>query len=744
MLLLQLPLAVQLGTEGYQLMLQGLALRPLDLIGYTECRAFLVGSVGRFVETSLPVSPNFLSTSSGPNVPPQIGLGPIVAAKLIESFIKGAGVQPPDWKQLVEAEQIALEYAGLEIESLDEPELDRFLDSSVVRSNNPILNDFMFSGGLFVVTSVLRARTLKVRLQKPLEIDFTFLRESLLPEITPMLTGWNEVLLEAGRPAVLGVRGALLRIENTLRLSTPEPSNMPLLANNVVPYLEPYTRAPSGQYHTPVSERREYVVLPDRGVRLPPEDNSRARAIFEQMHNFQNETTVTIDESPDVRMFVLDSISPLEPKLVRMNAESANALQGLHLGLRVEPLIRYEMTAVPSFKLTPVPGVNLRVSIKVVCAVTGNPVEGAEVVAITDWQNQYGESGKTDAKGEVHLPLGALPVQLDRLYVKPPARGHWGAYRSQETIITGYAISLTPVDPTYTDAVRQIYGTASLTDGEGVKVAVIDCGVGPHPDLVVFGGRNVVRGEQSYDTADNGDGHGTHVAGIIAGRGSPRGVAPGVELYSYRVVGNAQQAPDNYVILKALIYACDDGCEIANLSLGLDQSSAPHDETLKRAIEDSRDRGCVVIAAAGNSGKKPVTRLAKYVSAEGLAISAIGRKGTFPHDSLEASDIEPNLSGANPNDFVAEFSSFGDDVSLTAPGVGTISTAPNGGYRPLSGTSMAAPVIAGLIARLIQLNTPPLPALRDWVRAGEILNRAVKAAKRLGFPREREGAGLPF
>jgi subtilisin family serine protease len=301
-------------------------------------------------------------------------------------------------------------------------------------------------------------------------------------------------------------------------------------------------------------------------------------------------------------------------------------------------------------------------------------------------------------------------VQLDRLYVKPPARGHWGAYRSPATIVAGYSIPLTPVDPTYADAVRQIYGAASRRDGEGVRVAVIDCGVGPHPDLVVAGGRNVVRGEQAADIADNGDGHGTHVAGIIAGRGSPRGIAPGVELYSYRIVGHGRQAPDNFLILKALIYACDDGCEIANLSMGLDQSSAPHDETLKRAIEDARDGGCVVIAAAGNSGKKPVTRLAKYASAEGLAISAIGRKGAFPQDSLEASDIEPNLSGADPNDFVAEFSSFGDDVSLTAPGVGTISTAPNGGYRPWSGTSMAAPVVAGFIARIIQQNTPPLPA----------------------------------
>src|SRR5262249_14135010 len=153
-------------------------------------------------------SPNLLSIESGPSLPLQIGLGPIVAAKLIESFIKGAGVQPPDWKQVLEAEEISLEYGNVGNESVNEPDLDQFLRSSVVRATSPILNDFVFSGGLYMITSVLRARTLKVRLRlrKGLDMDFMLLRESLLPEITPLFTGWNEVLLEAGRPAVLGVR----------------------------------------------------------------------------------------------------------------------------------------------------------------------------------------------------------------------------------------------------------------------------------------------------------------------------------------------------------------------------------------------------------------------------------------------------------------------------------------------------------------------------------------------------------
>jgi subtilisin family serine protease len=522
-----------------------------------------------------------------------------------------------------------------------------------------------------------------------------------------------------------------------------------------LPSTENYATRLIEQREATGSERHDYVILPDRGVRLDPEgalpdESSRARALFEEMHRFQKETTLTIEESPDVRIFVIDSISPLEPKLVRMSADSASSSQGLHIGVRVEPIIHYDVTAAPSFKLNAVPGSNARVGITVLGgrprgggAKSLIPLAGAEVVAITDWQNQCGDSGITDAQGQVHLQLGVLPVQLDRLYVKPPAQGYWGAYRAPAIILAGFSIVLSPVDPSDIDLVRQIYGTASLTDGNGVKVGVIDCGVGPHPDLNVAGGRNIVVDEDPADLADNGDGHGTHVAGIIAGRGNPRGVAPGVELYSYRIVGSNRQPPDNYLILKALIYAGDDRCDIVNISLGLDQDSSPHDETLKRGIEDARNRGCVVIAAAGNSGKKPVTRLAKYVSAEGFAVTAIGRKGAFPKGSLEESDIEHNLSGTDPNDFIAEFSNYGDDVSLTAPGVGIISTVPNSGYRPLSGTSMAAPAVAGFIARLIQQDLHLLPPARDRHRVAEILNRTVRTAKKLGFPREREGSGLP-
>ncbi len=124
-----------------------------------------------------------------------------------------------------------------------------------------------------------------------------------------------------------------------------------------------------------------------------------------------------------------------------------------------------------------------------------------------------------------------------------------GAALDRSAYVAGEDIELEPVNISYPDCLRQFYGTADDSAGSGVTVGVIDMGIERnHPDLKqnMAGGLNTVDvdGEKENDFDDNGLGHGTHVAGIIGGRGQPglgmRGLAPSVRLRSYRVYARGE------------------------------------------------------------------------------------------------------------------------------------------------------------------------------------------------------------
>src|SRR5262249_19413030 len=146
-----------------------------------------------------------------------------------------------------------------------------------------------------------------------------------------------------------------------------------------------------------------------------------------------------------------------------------------------------------------------------------------------------------------------------------------------------------------------------------------------------------VLGENPDEFGDNGEGHGTHVAGIIAARGNAptgiRGLAPKVTLRSYRVFGKNKPGASNFAIAKAIDRAAADGCDLINMSLG----GGEPDIATQEAIADARARGVVVIAAAGNDDRSPVSFPATDSLA--LAVSATGRKGTFPTDSIEIGNV---------------------------------------------------------------------------------------------------------
>ena len=221
-----------------------------------------------------------------------------------------------------------------------------------------------------------------------------------------------------------------------------------------------------------------------------------------------------------------------------------------------------------------------------------------------------------------------------------------------------------------------------------VVVAVIDSGVDmDHPDLVgnlIFPGNDIWYGDSD---PNDGYGHGTHVAGIIAAvTNNVIGVA-GVSWYAKILpvkVLDDDGLGDDLKVAEGMEWAADNGARILNLSLGSSDYSSP----LQTAVDYARGKNCVVIAAAGNDG----------VSQANYPAACIGAIAVGATDEL---------------DNLASFSNYGTWISVVAPGVSIVSTYPNHAHTlypatsnsaVLQGTSMAAPFVSGVAALIIAGN----------------------------------------
>ena len=495
------------------------------------------------------------------------------------------------------------------------------------------------------------------------------------------------------------------------------------------------------------TQEQQFILLPPRGVRstaaAPMSIGVRSLLLsLESVKGVANGILAADVVPADVSLTVLDSVHEDGAKLVSLDAESVPALKALQPGVRLVPVVYFRPASVQyslaaSIAAGGVVGVGLR--LRVVSGGTKAPIVGATVVAFTDFTARQGASGTTAGDGWVTLNLGPGPTHVDRLYIYPKL-GHWGRLRQNFSLTNGAEILLKPLQLGYQDALRHFYGKPAATAGASVKVAVIDTGIDLyHPDLTVSGGENTVLNENAGDFGDNGVQHGTHVAGIIAAHGQPptgiRGVAPGAEILSYRVYAAGKEQASNFAIIKAIDHASLNGCDVLNLSLG----SATADEATLSAIADARSIGTVVIAAAGNDNRSPVS----YPAADSLAIavSAMGRRGTFPSGTIQRGDVKAPF-GTDPKNFVADFSNIGSEIDVTGPGVGIISTVP-GGYVTMDGTSMATPAVAGIAARILGARPDILSMPRDEARSAAIAGALLTAASQLGFGAIFEGRGLP-
>jgi subtilisin len=244
---------------------------------------------------------------------------------------------------------------------------------------------------------------------------------------------------------------------------------------------------------------------------------------------------------------------------------------------------------------------------------------------------------------------------------------------------------------------RALAGNGSGT--VNVDVAVIDTGIAAHPDLTISGGKNCSTGKSYAD----GHGHGTHVAGTIAAKDDTAGVvgvAPGARLWAVRVLNNAGSGTTSSVLCGVdWVTANAATIEVANMSLG-GGGSDPKDGvvgdcTTGNAYHDavckSVGRGVTYVVAAGNSAADARTSVPAAFD-EVITVSALadfnGKSGGGGAATCRT-DVD---------DTFADFSNFGADVDLIAPGVCIRSTWLSGGFNTISGTSMASPHVAGAAA----------------------------------------------
>lgn len=369
----------------------------------------------------------------------------------------------------------------------------------------------------------------------------------------------------------------------------------------------------------------------------------------------------------------------------------------------------------------------------------GNPVPDVRVKALVDWDGAH-VTAVTDRQGIASLGVPVLYPRVEMVLVEPE-HTHWSVFLKGFDRVAApkrLDVRTTALSP---DTFRLLanYAPYDPQAGTGVTVGVIDSGVGPHDDIAVAGGACFVTGDDASDFLDNGIGHGTHVAGIIAGKMAAGtgiyGLAPACRLLAYRVcpkTGERGRAKSSD-IASALERAITDGCHIVNISMG---SLEPMPE-MPDILEKARNAGIAVFAATGNDGQSLLRYPARY--SHTLAVGALGRDGTFPADcpeSFQESEIR------RKKEFVAEFSNYGLSTDFIGPGVAVLSAFPGGRYAMMSGTSMATPFTSGMAARLLSGNQKLLNMARGPEKADAIVKMLSQAARKVGWSAEYEGFGV--
>ncbi|MFO1539653.1 MAG: S8 family serine peptidase [Chloroflexota bacterium] len=281
-----------------------------------------------------------------------------------------------------------------------------------------------------------------------------------------------------------------------------------------------------------------------------------------------------------------------------------------------------------------------------------------------------------------------------------------------------------------TDRVR-IDGHDDAIDAD---VAVLDTGIAPSPDLRIAGGYDCTG--PSREAWRDREGHGTHVAGTIAAKdddGGVVGVAPGARLWAVKIIADDGSGWISWTLcgLERLLVMRDPDApdrpriEVANMSVGWwlprqddRDCGGPAGDIIHAAVCAVVADGTTVVVSAGNDGISTVTREPAAYD-EVITVSALADFDGRPGGRGDQGAICPWYS-ADVDDTYGDFSNFGPDVDLIAPGKCILSTLPDGWYGWSTGTSMAAPHVAGAAALLAAAHpgTSPARIRRALVAAG--------------------------
>jgi serine protease AprX len=278
------------------------------------------------------------------------------------------------------------------------------------------------------------------------------------------------------------------------------------------------------------------------------------------------------------------------------------------------------------------------------------------------------------------------------------------------------------------DAWRQLGVT-----GKGIGVAILDSGIAPHPDLA---GRIVASvdftnggsGAALVPPADPG-GHGTHVAGLVAGDGTASGgaytgAAPGANLVDVRVISGSGATTISTLIggmQWVLAHRSDYNIRVVNLSAGAPVTTSYTNDPLATAVEVLVFSGLTVVVSAGNNGPRassittpgsdPYVITVGAIDDNGTATTADDALASWSSRGPTAIDGLAKPDVAAPGRKIVSLRSPGSTLDLELPDrlvAGLDPLAP--AYFRLSGTSMAAPVVTGVVALMLERNPALTPA----------------------------------